>query len=136
CGPNAGKLFISLPMKQSYVFNPFWNGVPNGGYWQGVGTARSNYRLNGTSTLLPLLPPYTSAKVLISGGSPSEQGYDSHALRSAEIIDIGNSSPQWTTMNNFLFFARKNHVSLMLPNDKLFVVGGNDYDFGDFPVYS
>src|SRR5690606_19108149 len=57
CGPNAGKLFISLPMKQSYVFNPFWNGVPNGGYWQGVGTARSNYRLNGTSTLLPLLPP-------------------------------------------------------------------------------
>ncbi|MBV6479577.1 MAG: hypothetical protein HGGPFJEG_02363 [Ignavibacteria bacterium] len=56
-GPNAGKIFYCLPFKQSWIFNPYWNGIPNGGYWQPLGSARNEYRLNGTSTMLPLLPP-------------------------------------------------------------------------------
>lgn len=141
-GPNAGKIFYCLPMKQAYVFNPFWNGIPNGGYWQGVGGARSEYRLNGTSTMLPLLPPYTSAKVLLIDGSTSETTYDSLAIRSADVIDIASGNPQWTHLNNFSFFARKNHLTVILPDDTLMAIGGNlgstqlNQGFGANPEFS
>ncbi len=141
-GPNAGKIFYSLPMKQAYLFNPFWNGIPNGGYWQAIGGIRNDYRLNGTSTMLPLLPPYTKAKVILIGGSTSDTSYDSLAVNSVDIIDIAESNPQWTHLNNFSFFARKNHLTIILPDDKLFAVGGNlgstepNQGFGANPVYS
>jgi len=72
----------------------------------------------------------------LNGGSTSEVGYDSYAIRSADIIDIASGTPQWTHLNNFSFFARKNHLTVILPDDKLFVVGGNQFDFGQLPVRS
>jgi len=39
-------------------------------------------------------------------------------------------------LNNFSFFARKNHLTVILPDDRLFVVGGNQFDFGQLPVKS
>lgn len=111
-------------MKQSYIFNPFLDGAINGGYWQAVGSSRTLYRLNGTSNMLPLLPPYTTAKVIIIGGSAD---YPNDAFNSAEVMDIASAdiNSQWTLLPNFLSFARKNHVCVTLPNDMLFVVGGN-----------
>lgn len=136
-GPDSGKIFYCLPMKQSYIFNPYWDGQINGAaYWKTVGGLRSEYRLNGTSTMLPLIPPYTSAKILLLGGSTDEESYASNAVRSADVIDLGSLNPQWTHLNNFLFFARKNHISVILPDDMLFAVGGNIYDFGNQPVLS
>lgn len=68
-GPRAGHIFYSIPMEQAFSFNPFGGGISNP-YWTAIGEIRTNrYRLNGTSTMLPILPPYDSAKVLIIGGA-------------------------------------------------------------------
>jgi hypothetical protein len=133
-GPFAGMIFYCLPFKQAYVFNPYWNGIPNGGYWQPVGGLRANYRLNGTTTMLPILPPYNSARVIVIGGSISDTDYNSPAINSIDSIDIGVSNPQWTLLQNFLFFARKNHMTVTLPTDMMLVVGGNVNLFLDDPV--
>lgn len=136
-GNNVGKIFYSIPMIQSYMFNPFWEGFTPPGYWAPVGTERTLYRLNGTSTMLPLLPPYNTmtARVIIIGGAASYDE-DVNAVKSAEVIDIASASPQWESLGDLLFFARKNHISVMLPNDMLFVVGGNLRAYGLDPEYS
>jgi galactose oxidase len=136
-GANAGKIFYSVPMKQAQLFNPFWNGTTEPGYWQPIGTQRSLYRVNASSTMLPLIPPNYSSKVLIIGGARN-YAETTFAYNSAEIIDIATASANtpWQTLDNFLTFACKNHISLMLPNDMLFVVGGNVRAFLLDPVYT
>lgn len=117
-GANAGKIFYSMPMQQAYIFNPFFSGPPNGGFWATIDRARSSHRYAGNSVLLPLLPPFTSAKVLIiGGGSPT-------GLNTVEIIDVASGSPAWTAVNPMLF-GRRNANAVILPDDTILVVGGN-----------
>lgn len=133
-GAYAGKIFYSMPMTQAYVFDPFFSGLPNGGYWTAVGQVRSTYRYTGNSVLLPLLPGSTSAKVLILGGGNKPNG-GQPGTKTAELIDLGSGSPTWSTVNP-LFFARRNANAVILPDDTILVVGGNNKDEHDEPVYT
>lgn len=132
-GSNAGKIFYSMPMTQAQIFNPFFDGPPNGGFWTAVGQNRSTYRYAGNSVLLPLLPSSTSAKVLILGGGNEPNGGQSGS-NSAEIIDI-SSGFTWEPANP-MFFARRNSNAVILPDDTILVVGGNNKDEHDEPVYT
>lgn len=134
-GAYAGKIFYSMPMTQAYVFDPFFSGpVPNGGYWTAIGQARSIYRYAGNSVLLPLLPGSTSAKVLILGGGNKPNG-GQPGTKTAELIDLGSGNPSWSTVNP-MFFARRNANAVILPDDTILVVGGNNKDEHDEPVYT
>lgn len=118
-GANKGKIFYSMPMLQAYIFNPFFSGPPNGGYWSALGSARSTYRSDGNSVLLPLLPGATNAKVLIIGGG-------NPATKSAELMDVASASPSWTSISvPDMAEARRNANAVILPDDRVLVVGGN-----------
>jgi galactose oxidase len=116
-GGYAGKIFYSMPMRQAWIFNPFFSGLPNGGYWTAIGQNRIIHRDHGNSVLLPLLPGSTSAKVMIIGGGPP-------ATNTADIIDLASSSPEWSSVNP-MTYARENANAVILPDDKILVTGGN-----------
>ncbi len=119
-GPHKGKIFYDIPMQQAYAFNPFFSGPPNGGFWTAIGSPRSADRHGGNSILLPLLPGATSAKVLITCGGWT-------ANNSAEIINLADSSPGWSFVNN-MFIERRNANAVILPDDKVLIIGGNKED--------
>jgi hypothetical protein len=133
-GGYAGKLFYSLPMKQAWRFNPYFPGgpLPNGGYWDPVGQQRTQERYRGNSVLLPLLPNSTSQKILILGGSQTEF---TAATNTAEIIDLSNPSPQWSQANP-LAYARRNADAVILPNDTILVVGGNQLGQNEATIFT
>lgn len=127
-GAYAGKIFYSMPMTQAWVFNPFFSGLPNGGYWQQTGQVRSTHRGAGNSVLLPLLPGISSAKVLIiGGGNPS--------TNTVEMIDLATGPPSWSLVAP-MFFARAHCNSVILPNDQILVVGGDQGGGQNNPVYT
>lgn len=130
-GSRAGKVFYSSPMKQAWVFDPFFGGQGGQsapGYWTAVGPVRSTHRNDGNSVLLPLLPGATTAKVLIVGG-------DNPGTKTAEIMDVARTTPTWTAAAS-MFFARRNANAVILPDDTIVVVGGNLTDLVDDPVYT
>lgn len=119
-GASAGKIFYSIPMTQAYIFDPFFDGPPNGGFWTPVGGVRTNNRWAGSSGLLPLLPGSTSMKVLICGGG-------NPGLNTAEIIDLSSGTPTWTPVNP-MSFARRDTNAVILPDDRILVIGGDRVD--------
>lgn len=103
-GQFEGKVFYSMPSKavgnqlkrQSYVFDPYFDGVPNGQYyWKTVGAQSEVIRDDGCSVLLPIKPsPNTDAKVLILGGRQDNAEFGTQvANNSAEIINLGDGTP-------------------------------------------
>lgn len=86
----------------------------------------ATHRGDGNSVLLPLLPGATTAKVLIVGGG-------NPGTRTADIMDVASASPAWTAAAP-MFFGRRNANAVILPDDRVLVVGGNLLDNGDDPV--
>lgn len=131
-GTSAGKIFYSTPMRQAWKFNPFFDGKPNGGYWEPVGQQRTQVRHHSNSVLLPLIPGSTSQKILIIGGAETEFG---SAVNTTEMIDLSNAVPQWTSANPMLY-ARINANGVILPNDTILVVGGNERDQSEAAIFT
>jgi galactose oxidase len=127
-GAYAGKIFYSMPMTQAYVFNPFFSGPPNGGYWTPIGQVRTKHRLYGNSILLPLLPSSTMSKVLIIGGGDP-------ATNTVESIDLASGPLSWSPANP-MFFARRDSNAVLLPNDQIVVIGGDASSGINNPVYT
>lgn len=128
-GEYAGKVFYSMPMLQAHIFNPFPDLESGEVYWENGGiNPRSTHRNGGNSALLPLLPGSESVKVLIiGGGNPS--------TKTAELINLADSSPQWTNAAS-MFIARRNSNIMVLPDDKVLVVGGNHIGDVIDPVFT
>jgi galactose oxidase len=118
-GPRKGKIFYSIPMLQAYTFNPYAS-IQEAPFWVPTGPQRSTDRHDGNSILLPLLPGAASAKVLITCG-----GFT--ANNSAEIIELADTTPVWNSVQN-MFIARRNAKAVILPDDRILIIGGNKED--------
>jgi hypothetical protein len=116
-----GRVFNSGGSPTSRIFNP---SNPNGN-WQNFGghTVFNQDRTYGSSVLLPLLPPYNDARVMILGGH-------NPATATTEIIDIPKdaTSGTWMTNDPMPSGARIEGNSVLLPNGKLLVQGGSAQD--------
>jgi len=91
---------------------------PATGLWNGVGATNAG-RLMHTATLLP------DGKVLVAGGYGIEDG-SNNSLSSAELFDPVTGTWQTTGPLNG---RRSNHTATLLPNGKVLIAGG--YDFND-----
>lgn len=118
-GDNEGKIFYSMPMTQAKTFDPLGTGDV---YWADYGTESSVERFWGNSVLLPILPSLTNAKVLIIGGNDDgNTTYDT-----AEIIELDDSpSTNWNELENTMSVPRANSFSILLPDQTIFIAGGN-----------
>ena len=110
--PN-GKVFYSGPDIVTWLFDPATHTWATSAH-----RLESNYRIYGSSVLLPLSPSDGyDPKVMVFGGgwTPS---------KTTEIIDMGVSNPAWA----FGPSMSQNRVSLnavLLPNQKVLVLGGS-----------
>ena len=109
------------------------------GEWQGIGNARGRAdiwdpvagfasidaptiaRVNPTTTLL------LDGRVLVIGGYGGQFAYPSSAIASAEVWDPGTSAFQQT---GSMASARVGHTATLLPDGRVFVVGGAGPDGG------
>jgi len=127
-GENAGKIFYSIPMKQAWLFNPFADTNIGEEYWLKTGSEKEVYRHDGCSVLLPILPGDNSGKVIvIGGGNPS--------TNTVETINTGDSNPDWAGILP-MFFARRNLNAVILPDDRILVIGGNESGQLTNPVFT
>lgn len=126
-GAYKGKIFYSMPMTQAYVFNPFFSGPPNGGYWNPIAAARTTHRSAGNSVLLPLLPGASRAKVLIIGGGEP-------ATKTAQTIDLATGPLAWSSVPD-MSQARRHANAIILPDDRILVIGGSQSSLYQMPVY-
>ena len=88
-----------------------------------------NYPGYGTATLLTLSPSRSySARILIMGGSGALGGTQDDrtqaATDSAELLDLGAADSGWQSVSA-MAFPRTLPSSVLLPDGKVFVVGGS-----------
>jgi hypothetical protein len=145
-GEFEGKVFYSTPYRpiggplkrQSYVFDPYFDGIPNGQYyWKTVGGQTTVLRDDGCSILLPIKPsPSTEVKVLIFGGREYDPAFNNQvANNTAEIINLADNKPDWVPAPS-LTLARNHANAVMLPDGKIFVTGGNQIYYREGAVTS
>lgn len=85
------------------------------GTWTDVATSAFGHRDYGSSVL------YDVGKILITGGSLPDHVTPTTA--SAEVIDLGASSPAWTATNP-MAYARRQLNATLLPDGMVLVTGG------------
>lgn len=114
-GWKDGSVFQAGPSK---AMN--WYGTNGGGSQTAAGT-----RANDIDSMCGSAIMYdaVAGKILTVGGSPNYQ--DAGATTAAHLITIGNpnTTPQVTTLNG-MSFPRIFHNAVVLPDGKVFVVGG------------
>ena len=119
---SSGLVFKAGPDAQSETFDP------ESGIWTPVAETNAPARFEAPSVLLPP----TFDQVMVIGGS---LGPESGApTSSAEIIDLSQKKPQWRVTSH-MSFPRREHNAVILPDGKIFVVGGRtDTDDSPNPV--
>jgi hypothetical protein len=88
--------------------------------WQAMGQPRHPQREEGTSILLPLLPPDYRPRVLLVGGGTFK---GKTITAQAELIDLGDSQPAWVDLASQPAHPRYPY-SVLLPTRQILVVGG------------
>ena len=96
-GPNPGTRFLSTSGTGA------WSAGPH--------TVTSAVRSYGPGVM------YEAGKVLMVGGGDPP-------LASAETIDLNSSTPAWKSTGS-MHFARRQHNAVVLPDGKVFIVGGS-----------
>ncbi|MCH7476093.1 MAG: DUF1929 domain-containing protein, partial [Gemmatimonadetes bacterium] len=84
--------------------------------WSAVATNEYGNRHDGTSVLLPLRPPEYRPGAMVIGG-------DNPATNTAEVIDLGAPTPDWTYTGS-MTYARHHANAVLLPDGEVLVVGG------------
>lgn len=113
-------VFRSGPDAQTETYNPSSN------VWASVASRNVHGRYEAPSILLPPTPD----RVMVVGGN----NLTTQPTNSAEIIDLSTPTPQWTTIPA-MNFRRMEFNAVILPNGKIFVVGGrSDFDSTPTPV--
>ncbi|OQY48010.1 MAG: hypothetical protein B6242_03490, partial [Anaerolineaceae bacterium 4572_78] len=94
--------------------------VYNGVSWTATSNTLTDARYNHTATLLP------NGKVLVTGGCDNGNVSScSSYLNSAELYDWDTNS--WSVVtDDTMTDSREKHTATMLPNGKIFVVGGKN----------
>jgi hypothetical protein len=108
----SGKVLLSAPDTQSYVFDPSAN------TWTFVATNNFGFRFFAPHVLLPGLQ-----KVLVSGGTAIEGPPGGPATNTAEVIDFSAGTPAWSYTGS-MTYARLNHNLVLLADGTVLAVGG------------
>lgn len=100
-----------------------WYGVSGTGSQTSAGTRGSD---SDAMCGIAVMYDAVAGKILHAGGSPSYQ--QSEATRNAHIITIGEPGAAVTVQElNKLWYARSFHNGVVLPDGKVFIVGGQTY---------
>jgi galactose oxidase len=83
--------------------------------WTYIATRNVGGRFNAPSVMLPPNPN----RIMVMGGNMSTN----QPTSSAEIIDLNSPNPQWTAITP-MHYVRMDFNSVILPNGKIFVIGG------------
>lgn len=88
--------------------------------WKRLPHPRHLHRQEGTTVLLPLLPPDYQARVMLVGGGDT---FANHTTNTVEIIDFSEPDPQYrltSPMKNERYYV----YPVILPDKNILVVGG------------
>ncbi len=88
-------------------------------FWQSLGGQRPTPTEHSNHILLPIRLGSSTSKVLVIGGL----WYESVAMDRVDLIDLSDTTPDWTTIDP-LTYPRFFHNSIILPDRKILVVGG------------
>jgi hypothetical protein len=120
--PN-GQVFNAGPDRTSRYLNTSGSGA-----WTTVGT----FNYSGTRDYGSAV--YYDGKVLIAGGDGST---NTAATKTAEVIDLNASNPQWTNTGSLAFARRQLNLTL-LPDGKVLATGGSGgfgFDNASLPIF-
>lgn len=106
------------------MFNPATN------RWRFVDDFNSNRRYDAPAVLMPSLD-----EIIVPGGTRSRFQKRANAMASVEMIDLGAANPQWETIAP-LNIARIHANAVLLPDEKIFVVGGGAQNLYDAPIHT
>jgi Domain of unknown function (DUF1929) len=115
----SGKVFLSSPAVQTYLFDPSTNA------WSLVGATNFGYRYFAPHVLLP-----GQEKVLVAGGSLTHANGGGASTNTVEIIDLSATTPKWTYANP-MTYARYNENLVLLADGTVLAVGGGG-GWGEF----
>jgi len=123
-----GSLFVAGPHDPTHrveLANP-----ANNTAFSTVNGNRSTGAENGSAVLLTLRPPDYRPKVIIMGGDPAA------AQQTAEIIDLDDASPSWTSLPNLNAARAVQFTATLLPDGRVMIAGGiNGADGGPAEIY-
>lgn len=122
----SGELFYAGSYNTHYTFPFFLRAFPSATYdisknrWKTIGLPLNIKREEGTSVLLPLLPPnYTARVLLIAGGlQPGNV-----AINHVEMIDFSDKAPKYKSKAP-LTHERYYCYAVLLPDQNVMVLGG------------
>ena len=123
--PN-GEIFYAGSFNTHYVYPFVVTAFPsatfniNTGKWKKIGNPHNKKREEGTTVLLPLLPPQYHARVLLIGGG-TFQG--ENAISDVEIIDFSLPKPKYQHIGN-MRHPRYYNYAVILPDQSILILGG------------
>jgi hypothetical protein len=123
--PN-GEIFYAGSFNTHYVYPFVVTAFPSAtfnissGKWKKIGNPHNKKREEGTTVLLPLLPPKYLARVLLIGGG-TFQG--ENAINDVEIIDFSISKPEYQHKGN-MRHPRYYNYAVILPDQSILILGG------------
>lgn len=122
----SGDIFYVGSYNTHYTFPFSLRSFPSATYsirtnkWTIIGNPNNIEREEGTSVLLPLLPPdYIARVLLIAGGT--QAGTD--AINDVEMIDFSDRHPRYKSVKP-LKYPRYYAYAVLLPDQKVLVLGG------------
>lgn len=117
---SSGDVFRSGPDAQTEIYDPVSN------RWTFVATRDVAGRYEAPSVMVPPNPD----RIMVIGGN----NLTGQPVNSAEVIDLSTPTPSWTNIPH-MNFRRMEFNAVILPDGKIFVVGGrSDFDSSPTPV--
>jgi hypothetical protein len=124
----SGEVFYAGSYNTHYTFPFSLSGFPSATFniqnktWTNIGNPNNIKREEGTTVLLPLLPPdYTARVLLIAGGT--QPGTD--AINDVEMINFSDTHPKYKSIKP-LKHPRYYAYAVLLPDQSVLVLGGKD----------
>jgi galactose oxidase-like protein len=122
----SGEIFYAGSYNTHYTFPFSLRGFPSATFnitnrtWTKIGNPNNLNREEGTTVLLPLIPPkYTARVLLIAGGlQPGTE-----AIRDVEKIDFSDEHPRYRSIEP-LKHPRYYAYAVLLPDQSVLVLGG------------
>lgn len=105
-----GLVFMSSPLSQTETYNPVT------GIWTPIATTSAPHYAAPS-----LLVPGAPNTVMVIGGSTAQE--TGNGTKLVELIDLSGPTPIWRTITP-MTYARVDHDAVILPDGKVFVVGG------------
>ncbi len=123
--PN-GEIFYAGSFNTHYTFPFSVKGFPSVTLhlttrkWKTIGNPNNINREEGTTVLLPLIPPdYTARVLLVAGGTPQGK----NAIRDVKMIDFSSNDPKYKPFT-LLHHERYYAYPVILPGKNILILGG------------